>query len=80
MSENQIRFSNSMMSELISKLQAGDLPAALLQVFSSEGRQRINAIQNKIKILETQKNILSEQIAKMEVELNELITTAAVSD
>ena len=80
MSENQITFSNSMVSELIEKLQAGNLPAALLQVFSSEGMGRINAIQNKIKILETQKNILSEQIAKMEAELNELITTASVSD
>ena len=80
MSENQITFTSSMVNELIEKLQAGNLSGALLQVFSSESMARINSIQNRIKILETQKNILSEQIAKMEVELNELITTAAVSD
>ena len=69
-----------MVSELIEKLQAGNFTAALLQVYSSEGMARINAIENRIKILETQKNILSEQIAKMETQLNELITHASVSD
>ena len=80
MSENQITFSSSMVNELITKLQSGDLPAALLQVYSSDGLQRINAIQNKIKTLEMQKNILNDQIIKIGTELNELISSASVSD
>ena len=80
MSENQITFSTSMINELITKLQSGDLPAALQQVFASDGLARINAIQNKIKTLEMQKNILNDQIVKLGAELNELISSAAVSD
>ena len=80
MSENQITFSTSMINELITKLQSGDLPAALQQVYLSEGMARINTIQNKIKTLEMQKNILNDQIIKLGVELNELISSAAVSD
>ena len=80
MSENQITFSTSMINELITKLQSGDLPAALQQVYASDGMGRINAIQNKIKTLEMQKNILNDQIVKLGAELNELISSAAVSD
>ena len=80
MSENQITFSTSMINELITKLQSGDLPAALQQVYASDGMTRINAIQNKIKTLEMQKNILNDQIVKLGAELNELISSAAVSD
>jgi len=80
MSENQITFSTSMINELITKLQSGNLPAALQQVYLSEGMARINAIQNKIKTLEMQKNILNDQIIKLGAELNELISSAAVSD
>ena len=79
MSENKIVFTSATVSELIQKLQGNDLAGALRQVFSSEAMAKLTTVQNRIKTLEPQRNILDSQIQRISEELTELIATAEIA-
>ena len=76
----KITFTTTTVSELVTKLQNNDLPGALAQVFSSSAMGKLTAIQNIIKTLESQRDILNDQINRLNEELTQMIATAEISN